>query len=261
MGSDDAWVSAVVRVMWQGSCGAVISRRQRREELRLGIAVLELERRPVDRRAVEPRRRPGLEPAEREPGAVQALGERDRGRIAEAASGRPLVAEMDHPAQERAGRDHDCAAGDGAAVARDRDRSLAPATDRIRSASPSTTIRSGVSPIERLHGAAVELAVSLGARALDGGSLAAIENPELDAGRIGGARHKSVQRVDLAHEVALAQAADRRIAGHVADRCEAVSDERGRGAEARRRGRGFAAGVPSADDYDVKFSSAFDCFT
>ena len=129
----------------------------------------------------------------------------------------------------------------------------APASDAIRAASPSTTVRFASFADERLHGAPVELAVGLGARALHGGALAAIENPELDAGRIGGAGHNPVQRVDLAHQVALAQAADRRIAGHFADRCEAVGDERGRGAGARRRGRGFAARVPSADDNDVKF--------
>ena len=81
---------------------------------------------------------------------------------------------------------------------------------------------------ERLHGAAIELAVGLGARALDGGTLAAIEDAELDAGRVSGASHQPVERVDLAHEMSLAEPADRRIAGHFADGRESVGDERGR---------------------------------
>ena len=127
------WVSSVVRVMWQGSCGAVTAVVSDEKNSGSGIAVLDLKRVPVDRRPVEPRRGSGLEPREREAGAVQALGERDRGRIAEAAGGRSLVAEMDHAAQEGAGREDDRPAGeraavgerdagDGAGVGRDRGR-------------------------------------------------------------------------------------------------------------------------------------------
>ena len=105
---------------------------------------------------------------------------------------------------------------------------------------------------ERLHGAPIELSVGLGARALDGWAFAAIEDAELNARRIGGARHDAIERIDLAHQMALAQAADRRIAGHLADCRETVGDQRGSGAAARRRGRGFAPCVPAADDNDVK---------
>ena len=51
-----------------------------------------------------------------------------------------------------------------------------------------------------------------------------------------------VERVDLAHEMALAEAADRRIAGHFADGGEAMGDERGRGAE---RAAAVAASQPA----------------
>ena len=88
---------------------------------------------------------------------------------------------------------------------------------------------------------------------MHGRPLAAVEDAELDAGRVGGAAHHAIERVDLAHQMALAEAADRRIAGHFADRREAMGDERRRGAAARGRGRGFAAGVAAADDDDVKF--------
>ncbi len=49
-----------------------------------------------------------------------------------------------------------------------------------------------------LHGLAIELAVRLGARAANGRSLLAVQQPKLDAGGIGDAPHQSVQRVDFA---------------------------------------------------------------
>ena len=194
---------------------------------------------------------PVLSRAERKAGAVQALGERDRGRIAETPGRRPLVAEMDHAAKKRAGGEHDGAAGDRAAVSElDAGDGAGVGGDPSRLPFDDGQVR-GFGD-ERLHGAPVELAVGLGARPLDGGAFAAIEDAKLNAGRIGGARHHAVQRVDLAHQMALAQTADRRIAGHFADCCETMGNERGRGATARRRGRGFASRMAAADDNDVK---------
>ena len=106
----------------------------------------------------------------------------------------------------------------------------------------------------RLHRLAVELAVGLGARALHGGTLGAVEQPELNAGGVGDAAHQAVEGIDLAHQVALAEAADGRIAGHLADRGEGVGDERRTRAHARSRGRGFAAGVAAAHNDHVELS-------
>ena len=110
----------------------------------------------------------------------------------------------------------------------------------------------GRGPDRRLHGRAVELAVGLGARPLHGRPLGAVEQPELDAGRVGHPAHQAVQRIDLAHQVALAEPADGRIAGHLADGRELVRDQRRARAHARRRGRRLAAGMPAADHDDVE---------
>ena len=160
--------------------------------------MLDLEPLPVDRRAVEPRRRPGLEPTEREAGRVETSSERNRGGIAEPPGRRPLVAEVNDAAKERAGGQHDGAASDRAAVRQldpgdcagcGRDPSRFPFDDgQVRSLGD-----------EILHGAAIELPVGLSARSLDGGTLAAVEDAELDAGRIGRTRHYAVQRVDFPH--------------------------------------------------------------
>jgi hypothetical protein len=52
--------------------------------------------------------------------------------------------------------------------------------------------------------------------------------------------------------VALADAADRGVAGHLADRGEALREQQGARAHPRRRRRGLAAGMPAADDDDVE---------
>ena len=205
------------------------ARGQRGEELGLQIAVLDLEPVPVDGRAVEPGRGAGLEAPERKARRVEAARERDRGRIAEAPGRRALFAEMDDPAEERAGGENDGRAGDRAPVGElDSGDGAVLRGDPRRFALDHGQVRR--SSDERLHGAAVELAVRLGARALDSGALAAVEDAELDAGGVRGARHDAVERVDLAHQMALAQAADRGIARHFADRGEPMGDERGRGA-------------------------------
>ncbi len=105
-----------------------------------------------------------------------------------------------------------------------------------------------------LHGGGVELAVGLGAGAAHRGALAAVQDAKLDAALVGDAAHQAVERVDLADQMALAEPADRRIAGHRADGREFVRHQRGFGAHPGRRSRGFAAGVAAADDDNVEFS-------
>ena len=111
-----SWVAAVVRVMAQWICGVVDPLGQRRERLGRLVAGLHLEPRPVDRAAVEPRRRAGLEPAERKAEPLQRQRQPDRRRLADPAGRRLPLADMDQAAQERAGGQHHGAAGELAAV-------------------------------------------------------------------------------------------------------------------------------------------------
>ena len=120
------------------------------------------------------------------------------------------------------------------------------------SASPSTTVRFAVSRIARCIAGGIKLAVGLRARPAHGRTLAAIEHAELDAALVGDAAHQPVERIDLAHQMALAEPADRRIAGHRPDGREAVRDQRGARAHARGRGRGLAAGVAAANHDDIE---------
>jgi hypothetical protein len=50
--------------------------------------------------------------------------------------------------------------------------------------------------------------------------------------------------------VSLADAADRRIAGHLPQRFDAVGKQQGTPAHTRRRERSLRACVPATDDYD-----------
>ena len=89
---------------------------------------------------------------------------------------------------------------------------------------------------------------------MHGRALAAVEHPVLDAGLIGRARHLAAERVELAHKVALARAADGGVAGHVADgihidgKADGVQPQPGGGQ------RGLNARVPCTDDGDVTAS-------
>jgi hypothetical protein len=93
-----------------------------------------------------------------------------------------------------------------------------------------------------LHGLAIELAVDLGARAAHGGTLGAVQHPKLDAGLVGHAAHDAVQGVDLTDQMALAQAADGRVAGHLADGLKLVGQQQGARA---RRAAALAASQPA----------------
>ena len=100
--------------------------------------------------------------------------------------------------------------------------------------------------------ARVEPPVGLGARTTHGGALAAVQHPELDAARVDRASHQPVQRVDLAHQMAAAKTADRRIAGHRADGFEPLGHQRRPRTHPRAGRSGLAASVTTADNDDVE---------
>ena len=74
----------------------------------------------------------------------------------------------------------------------------------------------------------------------------------MDRAGIRRAADHAVQRVDLAHKVALAQSADRRIAAHRADRLRIEGDERDPQSHARAYRCGLYARMPSTDDDDIE---------
>ncbi|KAG0923213.1 hypothetical protein G6F31_019602 [Rhizopus arrhizus] len=61
---------------------------------------------------------------------------------------------------------------------------------------------------------AVQVAVGLAAGGAHGRALGGVERAPLDAGPVGGMRHRAAQGVNLLDQVALADAADGRVAAH-----------------------------------------------
>ena len=105
---------------------------------------------------------------------------------------------------------------------------------------------------QRAHGAAIQAAIALRARRPDRRTLAAVQHAELQRREIGRPRHDAAERIDLAHDRALGDAADGRIARHLADRLERARDQcHARTASRRGDGR-LGAGVAGADDDDVE---------
>ena len=98
-----------------------------------------------------------------------------------------------------------------------------------------------------LHPRPIRRLVGLRAARPDGRSLARVEKAELDSGFVDRQRHLAAQRVDLAHQMALADPADRRIARHLADMVQVKRQHQGRGAHPRRGQRGFDTGMAGAD--------------
>ena len=102
------------------------------------------------------------------------------------------------------------------------------------------------------NGLPVQLPVRLRTGGADGRALARIQGAELDAGPVDRSRHGAAQSVNFPRQVSLADAADGRIAAHLAERSDVLGDEKGAGARARGSERRFRAGVSTAYDDDIK---------
>ena len=103
-----------------------------------------------------------------------------------------------------------------------------------------------------LHRRAVKLAVRLGAGASHRRTLRTIEQTELNSGTIRNPAHQAIKRIDLAHQMSLAQTADGRIARHLADGRKLVGDKSRVGTKPRRSRCGFNTRMAAADDNDIK---------
>src|SRR6516164_634193 len=106
-----------------------------------------------------------------------------------------------------------------------------------------------------LHGTGVKLSISLSPRPSNGWTFTSIENPELDSSLIGNTAHKSVQSINLTHEMSLAEPANCRVARHGPDRCKSVRDQGCLSAHPRGGSSCFAACVSSTNDNHIKVHS------
>ena len=99
----------------------------------------------------------------------------------------------------------------------------------------------------------VENTVGLGARGANCRAFRGIQDAELDAGLVGGNRHRAAHGVDFLDQMALADAADGRVARHLAQGLDIVREQKrllphAGGSEGR-----LGTGVTTTDDDDVEF--------
>ncbi len=247
-----SWVRSLVCVIQQADLPRMHLPAAEEREDRLGaIARLLREAREIDRAPVDPGRRPGLQPSHRQVQLAQARGQRERGRITRPSRPVPGHADVDEAAEECPGGEHD---GRGPQLQADRGHrahdpiSLHEQVVDRRLEEPEVGL--GLEPAA--DRAAVEHPIRLGARRAHRRSLARVQGPELDAGLVGGECHGAAQGVDLPHEVPLADAADRGIARHLAQRLEGMGEQARAGAGPGRRERRLRAGVTAANDDDVE---------
>ena len=204
----------------------------------------------IQRAAVDARRRAGLQAVDLERTLAQACGQRGGRRVAHAAGGVLGRADVDLAGQEGAGGQHhglgieaQAGLGDHPAHGVAFDHQIV--HRRLEHGQVGLAFDDGADR----H--AVQVAVGLAAGRAHGRTLGGVEGAPLDAGAVGGMRHRTAQGVDLLDQVALADAADGRVAAHRAHRFDVVGQQQGAHAGAGRGQRGFGASVATADDDDV----------
>jgi len=101
------------------------------------------------------------------------------------------------------------------------------------------------------YGFPVQPPIRLDPRPLNRRPLASVEHTAVDRGPICRARHQPFEDVELANQMAFADTANRRVAGHLPDVLSPKGDEADLGTPARGRGRRFAARVSPTDDQNV----------
>ena len=166
---------------------------------------------------------------------------------------------MDLAAQERARGQHD------------RFRRPRPAIRSNHPGHPAGTIDDQILDRGRLDGQsrlrleqpgdrlAVQHSVGLRPGATHGRTLGAIEHPELNAGLIDRAAHQAIQGIDLTHQVATAEASNRRVARHHPDAVPLVGEQQGARAQPGA-GRGSLASGVAAADHDHVVAVHERCF-
>jgi hypothetical protein len=136
-----------------------------------------------------------------------------------------LFATVDESVEEGSGGDDDGPGKDAAAVAELESDDLLPLAAGVFGEKHVDDFglldeESGLRLEHLAHLHAILLLVALRAGRPDGGASRSIEQAELDADGVRDLAHDSAERVDLANEMTLGDAADGRVAGHLRDEVE-----------------------------------------
>jgi hypothetical protein len=98
----------------------------------------------------------------------------------------------------------------------------------------------------------IERTVSLSAWALDGGAFAAVKEAELNASSVGCTTHKTVKRINFAHQMPFTQTANGGVTGHDANSFGLMCHQRGSRTRTGSSGSGLCACMPASNNDDVE---------
>ena len=230
------------------------------EDGQRGVAGLGFHAAVINGARVNAWRGAGFHAGEGEGQVVQAGGEFVRRRVARAAAGKAVEADVDFAAEEGAGGED----GGGGVVV-----NLVLAFDAGDARAFEDEVGDGgLEDVEVglvfdnfAYRRFVEDAVGLGTGGTHGGAFAAVEDAPLDAGAVGSSRHDAAKGIDFFDEVAFADTANGGVAAHLADGFDVVGEQQGARAHAGRGAGGFDAGMAAADDEDVVMDGVFHGFS
>jgi hypothetical protein len=235
----------------------VVGRHKARRRL---LRRLQLDRRirVVDRPPVEPRRRPRLQPLQREPEPPQVLRQRQRRRLADPPPGRPLRPRMQHPAEEGPRRQHHRRPRDLRAVLQAHPAHTTCPFEQQARDQPADHPHPRIGQQRRLCVRPVAGLVDLHPRRPHRRPLAAVQDPPMDRAGVRGPAHETPERLDLLHQVPLRHPADARVARRLPDRAQAPRHHEHPRPDPRRRKRGLDPCVPRPHHHHDRCFPAHD---
>ena len=226
---------------------------EREHRHRIQVARLLFQHRKIDRSAINPGRRTGLQAPLWQLQFLQARRQRHRRRVTRAATGVVVQAHVDLAVEERPRRQHDCTCAKLHAHLRHRaDHAVALHQQVFDGLLEQHQVRLVFQAMadRRL----VQHAVRLGTGGADGRPLAGVEDAELDPALVRGNGHDPAQRIHFLDQMALANAPDGRVAAHLPQRLDVVRQQQGLTTHARRRQSGLGAGVSAAHHDHIEFN-------
>ena len=229
------------------------AKRKRRRRLVTG---LHFEARVVDGSRIKTWAGPGLQAPDAKAELAQMIAQAHRGEVTGAACRVMLLADMHEALQKSAGgENHRARFEDLADLRLDSANHSIFDYQALDARLANLQVRRHFE--DALHPRAIRGLVRLSAARANRGTLARIEEAELDSGLVNREAHLAAECVDLAHQVALADSADGRVTRHLPDMVQVEGEHQRLGAHPRGRERGFDSGVSGPDYYDVVSHSYF----
>ncbi len=218
---------------------------------RIEIARLLVHHGEIDGASVDTRRRTRLQAALRQLELLQARRKRYRGRVTRTAASVVIQPHVDLPVEEGASGQYHGACAKGDANLRDgTDHAVALHHQVIHGLLEQHQVGLVFEP--RANRLAIQHAVRLSAGGTYGRTLAGIQDTKLDPRLIRGCRHGAAHCIHLLDEMALANAADGRIAAHLTKGLDVVAQQQCLAAHTRSGECSFSAGVAATDNNDIE---------